>query len=96
MLRYKKAFTAALIIAVFISFTPALWAQEASKININTATAEEIAQLKGIGPTYAERIVQHRNENGPYQCPEDLTRVKGIGPKIVENNKERIDCTVSK
>ena len=95
MLKKKKLIALTLVVAVIFLSVPALWAQEAEKININTATAEEIAKLKGIGPKYAERIIQYREENGPFQTPEDLIKVKGLGPKVVEKNKDIIVCEVS-
>jgi competence ComEA-like helix-hairpin-helix protein len=51
------------------------------KINVNTANAEKLAELPGIGPVLAERIVQYRNENGFFNSPEDLMNVKGIAEK---------------
>jgi competence protein ComEA len=60
------------------------------KIDLNTATAAELAQLKGIGPKKAEMIVRDREQNGPFSSPQDLTRIKGIGPKTVSKNLDRI------
>ncbi len=42
------------------------------KIDINKASAEELVQLKGIGPKIAERIVEYRDKNGPFKKPEDI------------------------
>jgi competence protein ComEA len=78
-----------LAVAVFIAFVPALCAEE-GKININEASVDELTQLKNIGTVYAERIVQYREENGPFAKPEDIMKVKGIGAKTWELNKERI------
>jgi competence protein ComEA len=63
----------------------------AGPVNINTADAETLAaELDGIGPALAAAIVRDREENGPYKSPEDLTRVRGIGEKVIENNRENI------
>lgn len=49
-------------------------------ININTATAQELEALPGIGPTLAQRIVDYRTAHGPFQRIEDIMNVPGIGP----------------
>jgi competence protein ComEA len=54
------------------------------KLDINSATPIEWAQLAGIGETLARRIVDDRARNGPFESIDDLQRVKGIGPKTVE------------
>lgn len=54
------------------------------KVNINTASAEELEALPGIGENRAADIVADRAENGPFRIPEDLTRVSGIGEGILE------------
>ena len=60
------------------------------KININTASVEELATLDKVGEKYAQRIVDYRENNGNFEKAEDLTKVKGIGSKILEANKDRI------
>jgi len=65
-------------------------AEDTGKININTASAEELAQLKGIGSKYAVKIVEYRDQNGSFKTPEDLMNVSGIGPKTFETNKDII------
>lgn len=60
------------------------------KININTATKEELETIPGIGPALAERIIEYRNKNGKFKSIEDLKNVSGIGDKKFENIKEKI------
>ncbi|WP_300342938.1 ComEA family DNA-binding protein [Nesterenkonia sp.] len=55
------------------------------KINLNTATAEELEELSGIGPALAERIITHRETHGSFGSVEELAAVSGIGPAIIEN-----------
>ena len=52
---------------------------EMSKLDINTADADELAQLPGLGPTIAARIIDHREAHGPFHAPEALLDVPGIG-----------------
>lgn len=59
-------------------------------ININTASAEELDSLPGIGPTLAQRIIAYREENGPFQTIEDIVNVSGIGSSTFENIKDLI------
>lgn len=56
----------------------------AGPINVNTATASELEALPGIGPALAERIVSHREANGPFKSLDDLTDVPGIGKAKLE------------
>ena len=65
-------------------------AAEATKININTASAEELTQLKGIGSSHAASIIEFREKNGPFKNPQDLTQVPRVGQKTFEKNKDVI------
>jgi competence protein ComEA len=67
------------------------FAVAAGPVNINTADAAKLAtELQGVGPALAEAIVADRKANGNFTTPEALTRVKGIGERIVEMNKGNI------
>lgn len=57
-------------------------------VNINTADIKELQKLKGIGFTFAKRIVDYRNENGKFESIDELLNVKGIGKKRLETLKE--------
>jgi len=60
-------------------------------VNINAATAEEIAQgLDGVGHAKAERIVEYREANGRFEHPDELVNVKGIGLRTIDNNRDYI------
>jgi competence protein ComEA len=60
------------------------------KININTASAEELDRLPGIGKTKAQAIIDYRNQNGNFQAPEDIEKVKGIKAGSYEKIKDYI------
>ena len=53
-------------------------------ININTADEATLQLLPGIGPAYSERIVQYRLENGSFKSVDEITNIKGIGPKTLQ------------
>jgi competence protein ComEA len=58
-------------------------------VNINTASASELDTLKGVGPALAQRIIEER-ARGAFRRVEEITRVRGIGPKILEDNFYRM------
>jgi len=63
----------------------------AGPVNVNSADAQTLsAELKGVGLSKAEAIVAVRQANGPFKSAEDLTRVKGIGDRTVEINRDNI------
>lgn len=61
-----------------------------NKVDINHATAEEIAFLKGIGPAIARRIVEYRTANGYFLSKEDVKKVKGVGDGLFDKIKDDI------
>ena len=60
------------------------------KVNINTATVEELKTLKGVGDKKAGAIIEYRKKNGSFKTKEDLMKVRGIGKKLFESFEERI------
>lgn len=69
---------------------PAAPASESAAVNINTATLEELCSLRGIGEALAQRIIDYREEHGPFACIEDITRVSGIGSGVFAEVRDRI------
>lgn len=62
-----------------------------SKVNINTASKEELDTLPGIGPSTAEKIINYRKENGKFKSIEEIKDVSGIGDSKYENIKDMIE-----
>ncbi len=58
------------------------------RVNINEADEEELDQIPGIGPALAKRIVEYRQENGPFESKEELRAVNGIGEVLYHRMEE--------
>ena len=63
---------------------------DGSRININTATSQELQTLPRIGPALAQRIIEYRQTSGGFSTVDDLTSVKGIGEKTLEKIRDKI------
>ncbi|MDY6838862.1 MAG: helix-hairpin-helix domain-containing protein [Thermodesulfobacteriota bacterium] len=99
----KRFLVLSLAVALVVAFVPTVsmagetqkagseaHATAGEKININTASIEELTQLKGVGEKYAEAIVQFRKAHGPFKQVEDIVKVPGIGSKTFDANKDKI------
>ena len=88
----------AMLVAVLVVWVSVInvSAVEVQKVNINTASAEELTQLKGVGPGNAAKIIAYREKSGLFKMPEDLMQVPGIGQKIFAANQELIVVEESK
>lgn len=61
----------------------------AAPVDINTADAKTLAaNINGVGNKKAEEIVQYRDKHGPFKSADDLVKVKGIGPSLIEKNRD--------
>lgn len=79
------------VIAKDSTKTPQASQQGISKVNINTASAAEIAAaLKGIGLKKAQAIVDYRKKFGDFKTIDELTAVKGVGEKTLQKNRQKI------
>ena len=91
MRAWKKVVAAGLLCGLTLAPPGASWAGEASagRVNLNTASATELARLPGIGPSKAQAIVAFRAKE-PFARPDDLRKVKGIGDKLYESIKDQV------
>ncbi len=61
-----------------------------ARIDLNRASRSELESLSGIGPVIAARIIEDRSQNGPFETPEVLTRVRGIGARSLARFREQV------
>ncbi len=87
---FAEATSAPMVTAVKSNRLPTPTRTPIGKININTATVEELDALPGIGPAIAQRIVDYRTQNGPFKVIEDIKQVRGIGDAIFADIKDNI------
>lgn len=66
-----------------------------AKVDINSATVEQLQALPGIGPALAQRIVEHREMQGPFKSIEGIKAVKGVGEKKFESIQAMITVSQS-
>jgi len=64
------------------------YSPQSSRININTASADELETLPGIGPGLAGRIIEHREKYGPFRRAEHLMIIRGLSEKRFEKLRE--------
>lgn len=87
---FKKL--AALVFALTLALPG--WSLAATPVNVNTADAATLAKsLDGIGDSKAQAIVAWRDAHGPFKSVDDLSQVKGFGPKTLERNRASILLT---
>ena len=81
-----KGLGAAIVAAMLLASTAI-----AGPVNINTADAKTLArELDGVGKAKADAIVAYREKNGPFKSAEDLAKVKGLGKKLIEQNRANL------
>ncbi|GGB13828.1 ComEA family DNA-binding protein [Agarivorans gilvus] len=79
-----------IVLFTLLSYQPVFAADSGQQLNLNTATAEQLDSLKGIGASKSLAIVQYRNEHGNFQNVEQIVLVPGIGEKIYLDNKDKL------
>jgi len=81
-----KGLGAAIVAAMLLASTAI-----AGPVNVNTADSKTLArELDGVGKAKADAIVAYREKNGPFKSAEDLAKVKGLGKKLIEQNRANL------
>ena len=75
------------ILSLLVALSISLFAA----VNINSASVEELTEVKGIGDVKAQRIVDYREQNGAFKTLEELTNVKGIGEGTLKKVKPELE-----
>jgi competence protein ComEA len=86
-MKLDRIVAAALALAITLSAGLASAAAKpapAGKVNINSASADQLSALPGVGPKLAARIVEHRQKSGAFKSVQELMNVKGVGEKNFE------------
>jgi competence protein ComEA len=83
---YRRFVAAVLAVALAVLVAPGLASAESkpaptARVNVNTATVEQLTALPGVGPALAARIVDHRQKSGAFRSTQEVMSVKGIGEK---------------
>jgi competence protein ComEA len=65
-------------------------AEAGAPVSLNTATAEQLDELDGIGPVTADKIIEWRQQHGGFSSVDDLKQISGIGPKRFEALKDKV------
>jgi competence protein ComEA len=100
MNRRTMNFTLALLVCLSLALTPLSgFAQKSAasgkavtteKVNLNSATLEQLQTLPGVGPSMAKKILEHRTKNGRFNKIEEILNVKGIGEKKFQKMRDRL------
>jgi competence protein ComEA len=83
---HRRFVAAVVALALAALITPGLASADSkpaptARVNVNTATVEQLTALPGVGPALAARIVEHRQKSGAFRSTQEVMSVKGIGEK---------------
>jgi len=87
MKTFKNALVIIVLLLTFSSVCLPVFA--AGQVNLNTATIEQLVELKGIGEKTALKIIEYRNEHA-FTSVDELLNIKGIGPKTLDGLRDQL------
>lgn len=89
-MRFKRFIAICAALLVLFAFIAPVSGQETEKVNINKASATELAKLQAVGPKFAVRIIEYRQKYGPFKLTEELMEIRGIGPRTYDKIRDQI------
>ena len=92
MTQWTRGIVAVMLLGLLLSLpSMAVLAQDVAPINVNTADAELLTELPGVGPSRAEAIIEYREANGAFESADDLAKVSGIGASTIEGLRDQVE-----
>lgn len=88
--KVTKAVLAAVLMFTFVFSPLAVAGSKKKAVDINSAPAKKLRELKGIGKVISKRIVDYRKKNGKFERPRDIMKVDGIGEKTFTRLKDKL------
>ena len=89
-MRFKRFIAIFAALLVIFAFIVPVSGQDTEKVNINKASAAELAKLQKVGPKFAVRIIEYRQKYGPFKLTEELMEIRGIGPRTYDSIRDKI------
>ena len=89
-MRFKRFIALFAAILIVFACTPPVFGQDREMVNINKASAAELAKLQEVGPKFAVRIIEYRQKYGPFKLTEELMEIRGIGPRTYDKIRDQI------
>ena len=89
-MRFKRLIAIFAALLVMFTFIVPVSGQDTEKVNINKASAAELAKLQKVGPKFAVRIIEYRQKYGPFKLTEELMEIRGIGPRTYDRIRDKI------
>jgi competence ComEA-like helix-hairpin-helix protein len=90
IMRFKRFIAIFAALLVIFAFIVPVSGQDTEKVNINKASAAELAKLQKVGPKFAVRIIEYRLKYGPFKLTEELMEIRGIGPHTYDRIRDKI------
>jgi competence protein ComEA len=90
IMRFKRFIAIFAALLIMFAFIAPVSGQDTERVNINKASAAELAKLQEVGPKFAVRIIEYRQKYGPFKLTEELMEIRGIGPHTYDKIRDQI------